>query len=101
MGLNMNSFDQMVLALHKNALANVDKYSKLPGIEVEINPKKMKISQEEYDEFYKEFIFEKLKGKKLSYAFREKFSEFNEDILFNISISDEETDRYIRKFYLK
>lgn len=97
----MNSFDHMVMSL-QHASLEIAKYSlPAPILEVEVNPKKIKITKDEYEKFYKEFLFEKLKGTKLAHAFIEKFKEFNEDILFKISMSDEETTEYIRKFYLK
>lgn len=96
----MNSFDHMVMSLQQASL-EIAKHSIPSAINLAINPKKIKITTDEYEEFYKGFVFEKLKGTKLAHAFVEKFKEFNEDILFKISMSDEETDNYIRKFYLK
>ena len=46
------------------------------------------ISQEEFDQFLKEFTFEKLKGKKLGECFAQKFS-IHDRILY--MMSDEES----------
>ncbi len=97
----MNSFDHMVMSLQQASLEIAKHSTSTFTLNVEVNPKKIKITKDEYEKFYKEFLFEKLKGTKLAHAFIEKFKEFSEDILFKISMSDEETTEYIRKFYLK
>jgi len=90
----MNSFDHMVFAIQTHA-----KYAAPATIEVAINPNKTKIAKAEYEDFYKEFIFEKLKGKTLAECFSHKFSIY--DILFEISMSDEATQVYIENYYIK
>jgi hypothetical protein len=95
----MNSFDHMVMALaiQKNAI-EIAKYS-TPTIEVALNPNNIKISKTDYKDFYKEFIFDKLKSKTLAECFSHKFGI--SDILFQISMSDEETQKYIEQYYIK
>ena len=95
----MNSFDHMVMALaiQKNAI-EIAKYS-TPTIEVAVNPSKIKISKTDYKDFYKEFIFDKLKSKTLAECFSHKFGV--SDILFEINMSDEETQKYIEQYYIK
>jgi hypothetical protein len=87
----------MALAIQKNAI-EIAKYS-TPTIEVAVNPYKIKISKTDYKAFYKEFIFDKLKSKTLSECFSHKFGI--SDILFEINMSDEETQKYIEQYYIK
>jgi hypothetical protein len=94
----MNSFDHMVMALQNSEL-EMAKYSAPPPIKVEVNPQKIKITKDEYKEFYKEFVFDKLKGKTLSECFSSKFGIT--DMLFQIRISDEEAQNYIKQYYIK
>jgi hypothetical protein len=93
----MNSFDHMVFAIQTHAI-ELAKYS-TPTIEVALNPNNIKISKEDYEDFYKEFIFEKLKSKTLAECFSHKFGI--SDILFEISMSDEATQVYIENYYIK
>jgi hypothetical protein len=93
----MNSFDHMVMALNKAAV-EYEKL-KLPKIEVQPNPDKIKITQEEFDNFYKEFVFEKLKGVSLASAFSEKFKIT--DVIFMVKTSDDFALDFIKTHYLK
>jgi hypothetical protein len=93
----MNSFDHMVLALN-NARVEYVKHT-IPKIEVPINPNKMKITQEEFDNFYKEFVFEKLKGQTLASAFSERFKIT--DVIFMVKTSDDFALDLIKTHYLK
>jgi len=52
------------------------------------------ISKTEYEQFKKEFVFEKLKGKQLGQSFCEKFEIDNS--LLSIMKNDEETDYLIQ-----
>lgn len=90
----MNSFDHMVMALEIEA-----KKFELPKITVESNPDKISITEQQYDEFLKEFVFEKLKGKTLAESFSNKFGIF--DIIFELRISDDNVQKYIKKCYIK
>jgi hypothetical protein len=94
----MNSFDHMVFAIQTHAI-ELAKYSTPTPINVAVNPQKIKITKAEYKEFYKEFIFEKLKSKTLAECFSHKFGI--SDILFEISMSDEATKVYIEQYYIK
>jgi hypothetical protein len=90
----MNSFDHMVMTL----AVEYEKY-KLPKIKVPINPDKIKITQEEFDNFYKDFVFEKLKGQSLASAFANKFNL--SDIVFMVNVSDDLALVYIKTHYIK
>jgi hypothetical protein len=58
----------------------------------------LKITQQEFDDFCKEYIFEQLKGISLGYAFCEKYNESN----FVLSIlPNESAKKHIKKFYIK
>jgi hypothetical protein len=94
----MNSFDHMVFAIQTHAI-EIAKYSTPTPIHVAVNPNKIKISKADYEDFYKEFIFEKLKSKTLAECFSHKFGI--SDILFEISMSDEATQQYIEHYYIK
>lgn len=58
-----------------------------------LSKKKSTISHEQYEQFKKEFVFEKLKGKRFGKAFCEKFG-LHDYVLSNI-ISDDEADTII------
>ena len=87
----------MVFAIQKHAI-ELAKYTPPTPIEVAINPNKTKIAKADYEDFHKEFIFEKLKGKTLAECFSHKFGI--SDILFEISMSDEATKVYIEQYYI-
>ena len=59
-----------------------------------LSKKKPTITYEQYEQFKKEFVFEKLKGKRFGKAFCEKFS-LHDYVLSNM-ISDDEVDTIIR-----
>jgi hypothetical protein len=60
--------------------------------------KEFKITKQEFDDFYKGFLFEELKGTKLGTAFCEKFGQTNYvlSILHNKAAKE-----HIRNFYIK
>jgi hypothetical protein len=93
----MNSFDHMVLVLN-NAAIEYEKH-KLPEFKVPVNPDKIKVTKEEFDNFYKEFVFEKLKGESLAWAFAKKFKVT--DVIFVMKIADEFALDYITTHYIK
>ena len=59
-----------------------------------LSKKKPTITHEQYEQFKKEFVFEKLKGKRFGKAFCEKFG-LHDYVLSNM-ISDDEVDTIIR-----
>jgi hypothetical protein len=61
--------------------------------------KEFKITQEEFDDFCKEFLFEQLKGEyRLGEVFCKKYNESN----YVLSIlSDRSAKIHIKKFYIK
>jgi len=61
---------------------------------------KKTVTLEQYEQFKKEFVFEKLKGKRMGQAFCEKF-EISDYMLSNL-ISEEETEFLIKSLgYIK
>lgn len=65
-----------------------------------LSKSKKTITLEQYEQFKKEFVFEKLKGKRMGEAFCEKF-EISDYILSTIT-SEEETDFLIKNLgYIK
>jgi hypothetical protein len=83
----MNSFDYMTLALTPPA-----------EIVLPANPNKIEITKGEFDIFYKEFVFEKLKGNSLALAFADTF--YITDVIFRVNISDDFALDYIKTHYL-
>jgi hypothetical protein len=60
--------------------------------------KRFKISREEFDSFYKEFIFLKLKEIKLGEAFCRKYNEKN----FILLLADDDfAKQHIQRYYIK
>jgi hypothetical protein len=87
----------MVMALN-NARVEYEKLTP-PKIEVPINPDKITITKGEFDNFYKDFVFEKLKGKSLALAFSERFKIT--DVIFMVKTSDDFALDLIKTHYLK
>lgn len=68
------------------------------SIEDSFNQKQARITETEFQDFCKEYVFSALSGKSLGVAFSEKFKITNDLILLlSTSSSYEETVRYIRK----
>lgn len=62
--------------------------------------KKLYITQEEFDNFCKNFLFEEIKGNdKLGEAFCEKYNEPN--YVLSILLDNRTAKEHIRKFYVK
>jgi len=60
--------------------------------------KKFYITQEEFEDFLKGFLFEEIKGKQLGKSFLEKYGQYN----YVLSIlSNKAAAEHIRKFYIK
>lgn len=97
----MNSFDHMVMALNKTtydiAAHKIEVDYSIPF--KPLHDIDIKISESELEEFMKDFTFDKLKGRKLSECFRERFQV--SDTMLSLGITDDLALEYIKRYYVE